>query len=272
MISAILGLATAILITAYACFITAKDTGIFLDKLGILIVLGGTISATAVTFNLQQVRFLLWNVFRVFRRENYFPGRIVAQLVTLAHKYHKSPKSAFAMKDQVIHPFIADGLRLLENDFDEETIERIMVCSITERKNAHLAHVDVLRALAKYPPAFGMIGTVIGLVALLQGLNSDGGLERLGPNMAVALVTTLYGLLISNFVLIPVSENLFHKIKKDVQIRRIVLDGILMLRRNEDPVAIEEYLNAFLHPSNRTTTSSRSQNIGAQSNEQGEAA
>jgi len=262
MVSAIIGIVSAISITLYACLSTTGNNAIFLDRLGILIVLGGTLSAAAITFDFGQMKHLFYSIMRVFTREYFGARSIVVELVQAADKISKNPGSIVAVYEGVSHPFLKDGLKLIENDFDLETIERIMACSITERKNAHLAHVDVLRAMAKYPPAFGMIGTVIGLVALLQGISTEGGVERIGPNMAVALVTTLYGLLISNFIFLPMSENIFNKIKRDIQIRRMILEGVMLIKKKEDAMAIQEYLNSFLHPNNRMDILNSTSNSG----------
>lgn len=251
MLSAILGMVSALGITIYACISTSSNTTIYLDRLSVLIVLGGTLSAIGITFNFKQMYQILRSMVRVFTRDFYLAPVIIREIVEIADKLSKNPGQVHGLIEKAGHPFLKDGLRLLENDFSSETIEKIMVCSITERKNAHLGHVDVLRALSKYPPAFGMVGTVIGLIALLQGISADGGVNKIGGNMAVALVTTLYGLLISNFLFLPMSENIFNKIKRDTQIRRIIMEGVLLISQKEDAMAIQEYLNSFLHPNNR---------------------
>ncbi|MEK6624474.1 MAG: MotA/TolQ/ExbB proton channel family protein [Bdellovibrionota bacterium] len=251
MVSALLGLISAITITVYACFSTSGNHTIYMDRMSVLIVVGGTLSAAFITFNFKQLRHLAWSLTRVFTRETYHTPDIVREMVEISDQLNKNPAVVNGLIDGASHPFIKDGLRLIANDFDATTIESIMVCSITERKNAHLAHVDIMRALAKYPPAFGMIGTVIGLVALLQNISADGGVAKIGPNMAVALITTLYGLLISNFIFIPMGENIYNKVKRDTQIRRIIMEAILLIRQKEDAMAIQEYLNSFLHPNNR---------------------
>jgi chemotaxis protein MotA len=252
--SAVFGFITSIAIIIYACLSTSSNHAIYFDRLGILIVLGGTFSAAAITFTFSQLKQLFRSMVRVFTREQYEARSIVRELVTHAKKLQNRPEQISTLVAQVRdrgHPFIYDGLRLLENDFDHKTVERIMISSINERRNAHLAHVDMMRALAKYPPAFGMIGTVIGLVSLLQGISAEGGIDRIGPSMAVALITTLYGLLISNFIFVPMSENIFNKTKRDTQIRRIIMEAVLLIRQKEDAMAIQEYLNSFLHPNNR---------------------
>lgn len=251
MVSAFIGIVTALFVTIYAFMYTSPDTTIFADRIGIMIVIGGTFSAASITFNFRQLRYLGRNIIRVFTRVHYDNKDTIADILSVSQKVHKNPGSVGAAASEVDHPFLADGLRLIENDFSRDQIADIMHSSIIERKNAHLGHVDVLRTLAKYPPAFGMIGTVIGLVALLQGLATESGIEKIGPNMAVALITTLYGLLLANFIFLPMSENVFNKIKADVQVRKIILKGVLLICDGEDPVIIQETLNTYLHPNRR---------------------
>ena len=195
MVSASLGLIFAATITIVACLSSSTNYSMYLDKMSVLIVLGGTFSAALITFNFKQLINLGYSLSRVFTREMHHAGDIVKEMVEMADKINKNPAAANGLIDGVSHPFMKDGLRLIANDFDAVTIENVLSCSITERKNAHLGHVDIMRALAKYPPAFGMVGTVIGLVALLQNISTEGGIGRIGPNMAVALTATLYGLI-----------------------------------------------------------------------------
>ncbi|HAZ11619.1 MAG: hypothetical protein A2X86_18005 [Bdellovibrionales bacterium GWA2_49_15] len=251
MVSATLGLILAATITVVACLESSTNYAMYLDKMSVLIVLGGTFAAALITFNFKELYNLLWSISRVFSRQIYHGADIVREMVEIADKVNKNPAAANGLIDGVSHPFMKDGLRLIANDFDAITIENVLSCSITERKNAHLAHVDIMRALAKYPPAFGMVGTVIGLVALLQNISTEGGIGRIGPNMAVALTATLYGLILANCFFIPMGENIYNKIKRDTQIRRIIMEGMLLISKKEDAMAIQEYLNSFLHPNNR---------------------
>ncbi len=251
MISASLGLIFAATITIVACLSSSTNYAMYLDKMSVLIVLGGTFSAALITFNFKQLINLLYSLSRVFTREMHHAGPIVQEMVAIADQLNKNPAAANGLIDGVSHPFMKDGLRLIANDFDTATIENVLSCSITERKNAHLGHVDIMRALAKYPPAFGMVGTVIGLVALLQNISAEGGVGKIGPNMAVALTATLYGLILANCFFIPMGENIYNKIKRDTQIRRIIMEGMLLISKKEDAMAIQEYLNSFLHPNNR---------------------
>ena len=107
--------------------------------------------------------------------------------------------------------------------------------------------------LAKFPPAFGLLGAVIGIVSLMQGLGGADAIKTVGPAMAVALVATLYGIAIANFFFIPLGENLAKFNRTDRIIRQMVIDGVKMIRTKTHPLIVEENIKSYLLPSERAT-------------------
>lgn len=251
MFSMIFGFLLAGFITVYSCLNTAENHEIFINSLGILVVIGGTFAATIITFNFRQLIKLTKNIARIFYRRTYIATDVVNELLRISNNISQNRGAIKTEINNCSHPFIADGLNLIYNDFSEAQIKKMMSISLNERKISHLSQVDILKSISKYPPAFGMIGTVIGLVALLESISLETGVEKIGPNMAVALITTLYGLLFSNFIIIPLSENLFNKTREDIHIRKIIIDGIVLLKSNLDTITIQETLNSYLHPKMR---------------------
>ncbi len=251
MFSAIAGVVLALTVTIYACTHTSPDAVIYLDWIGVVIVLGGTLAAALLTFNFYQLRQLLYSASKIFTRRLDNGPVVIAEIVSLSKDISSAKLSISEAVRKTSHPFLREGLTLIENDFPQARLREMLICSINERKNGHMKQVNMLRTLAKYPPAFGMVGTVIGLVALLQNLGNKGAVETIGPNMAVALITTLYGLLIANFVLTPLGENIFIKTKYDLKIRKIIMKGVCLIQEGEDPIIIQEVLNSYLHPDNR---------------------
>ncbi len=122
---------------------------------------------------------------------------------------------------------------------------------LNERTAYYEESIDQLEVLGKYPPAFGMMGTIIGLIAVLKQLGADNGIETVGPNMAVALITTLYGIFIANYIIHPISDNLHSRSQKDLKVRRIIAEGILLLNKKEDPIYVREVLLGYLLPAER---------------------
>jgi chemotaxis protein MotA len=107
------------------------------------------------------------------------------------------------------------------------------------------------KIIGKFPPAFGLVGTTLGMIVLLQGLGSPDAFDRIGPAMSIALVATFYGLIFANVFLIPIGENLTRASEDDLLMRRIVVDGVRLLKEQKHPLLVEEYLKSYLAPSER---------------------
>ena len=249
--SAIIGLLTAVGLTAFALSSSNSDTSIYINLSGILFVVGGSFSATAITFSLPDLGSIFVSFWSALRRREMAPEKIVENLVDVSKILTENPKAYERSKNEANHHFTKDGLDMIENGFPVEKIENILITAVSERRNTVQNEIEVLRTMAKYPPAFGMIGTVLGLVALLHGLGVDSSTASIGANMSIALGTTLYGLLLANYIFLPMSDNLLTRLKHDLHIRRIIVEAILLIKEGEDPVIIQETLNAFVKPKNR---------------------
>ncbi len=132
-----------------------------------------------------------------------------------------------------------------------EELEEVLTKRIDLVNERYRRDSIVFKTIGRFPPAFGLIGTTIGMVALLHGLGSPGAFESLGPAMAFALVSTFYGLIMANSVLIPIGENLLQNSDNDLLMRRLVVDGILLLKSGKHPVLIHEFLISYIPPRER---------------------
>jgi len=119
----------------------------------------------------------------------------------------------------------------------------------------YLDEADIFKTMSKFPPAFGLLGTTLGMIALLKSLGAEGGKNAVGPSMAIALVATLYGIGLANFIFIPIAENLTKQAKEDLVARRIVVEGIMLIADAIPAQLVEEYLRSFLLPSERAPLS-----------------
>lgn len=250
--SAIIGLVMAVLIGTFAVLSSTDNYFIYWNLLGIFIVIGGTLSAAAIAYSIKDI-FRLFSIFiRVFRRSPDDTADIIDQIVNISISRSRGQYTSYkSYKDNTVHPFILDGLKLIDNEFNHKQVGEIMTSAAVERRNVFMQDIEILSTLAKYPPAFGMIGTVLGLVALLNGLGGAEGASKIGPNMSVALLTTLYGLLIANYVFIPMTDNLLNRLKTEMQVRKVIIRGILLIEQADDPFVVQETLQAYLIPSKR---------------------
>ena len=122
---------------------------------------------------------------------------------------------------------------------------------LQKRGQHHDQQVESLQIMAKYPPAFGMIGTVIGLIDVLNQMNSADNMTSIGPSMAVALITTLYGIFLANYIIQPIGDKFLARGQHDMKIREIIAEGLLMISKNENPVYVREMLIGHLMPNER---------------------
>jgi chemotaxis protein MotA len=249
--STLWGFLLGMAIFTYAINETMDDAANLVNIASVLIVFGGTFSVGVMTFGIKRLFRLFMLSFTTLKSEKYNNEKVIVELIDISTRLQKSPGSIKEIIDEDHYPFISDGLYLLYNEFRTDQIKVIMQNSISERAAEYQKEVGTLSTLAKYPPAFGMIGTIIGLVAVLQTMNNLENLADLGPTMGIALVTTLYGLFIANYFINPLSDSLGEMSSNDLKMRRIVYDAILMINRKEDPVMIREMLLGFLQPKQR---------------------
>lgn len=246
----IVGLISGLLIVFFSIAHTNDNKVIFLNTISILIVVGGTFAASTLTFGLKELNRIFIIIQKIFFRKTPEFKDSITQILTISEHLNKGNKVS-TLNNADFHPFIADGIRLIENDLEYEEIKSIMEISVIERKNAFIHQIEIVRTMAKYPPVFGMIGTVIGLVAVLQGLGKSTDITQIGPAMAIALITTLYGLFLANIFFVPLSDNLQHRLNYSRRLRKLIIRGILLIKEGKDTIYIQEVLNAHLLPEKR---------------------
>ncbi len=248
----VIGLFFGIFIVYFAATHVGESGWTFFDWLSILIVFGGSISVSIMTNGLMDTVKILALFFKAFAPHKFDNVMITKQLVEIAQKQHFDTLNFKNMQEDTYHPFVLDGLRLIHNQFESEKFEILMSNMLIQRKNHHDKAIDKIETLAKYPPAFGMLGTIIGLVAVLKQINSPNNMESIGPSMAVALVTTLYGILVSNYILQPIADNLQNRSYRDLQVRQLIYEGMVLIARKNDPVYVRESMLSLLTPNERT--------------------
>lgn len=251
--STIIGLVIAPLIIYFAITDSIPNLYILFNVIGILVVAGGTLSASIMTHGLKDILTLVKISLKVFMKPKDDEKKVISDIIRISTFLEKNPGQFNNFLNQDIHPFLKDGLRLIDNGFSEEEINEIMSNDVDKRFDRHMAEVELLKTIAKYPPAFGMIGTVIGLIGLLNTLKSDnqGMNNMIGPTMAIALLTTLYGLILSNYFFVPLSDNLFHRLYQDANLRRMIIEGVALIQKKSDPIYVREYLVVNINPAKR---------------------
>ncbi|MFH1920326.1 MAG: MotA/TolQ/ExbB proton channel family protein, partial [Planctomycetota bacterium] len=153
--------------------------------------------------------------------------------------------------EEVSNPFVVLGIQMAVDGTRPEVIEDIMRTEMDAVATRHQNGKKVLDQMGRFAPAFGMIGTLMGLIMMLGQLEDP---DALGPGMAVALITTLYGAIISNVVFLPCAEKLSLISKSELLVMEVVVRGIIAIQSGENPRVIQQKLTTFIPPKLRTST------------------
>jgi chemotaxis protein MotA len=251
--SNILGIITAIVVMTVSVLMSSKSAQVFLDIHGIIIVFGGTTAAALMCF---PVRFYI-QIAKVLKNK-YFKSYIlkyetvITEMVDLAKGYRENPDYFKLKVKSLKNHFLSDALNLIiQGGITEDALDEILIKRATSLSKRYEQDVNIFKTLAKFPPAFGLMGTTLGMISLLQQLGGKDAQKMLGPAMAIGLVATFYGLILANLVFIPISENLTMLNHQDENIRTIVIDGLRLVRKKEHPKVVEEHLKSYLLPGER---------------------
>jgi chemotaxis protein MotA len=242
-IGSIIGLAvaTVLIVLGMGSYVTA-----FIDFPSMLIVLGGTLGAILVFFPLENLLGLGGIVKHVFFSHAQSTSSLIATIIDFAGRARREGiLSLQNAANETDDEFLVKGINLVVDGIEESVIEAILSNEIEFIEERHKNGAEMLASMGALAPAFGMIGTLIGLVIMLQNLQDT---AAIGPAMAIALITTFYGAVLANLVFIPFSGKLKTRSAQEVLLRRLTLEGILAIGAGNNPRVVEQKLNAFLAP------------------------
>ncbi len=246
-IATTLGLAAAIAILLRAISM-GGSLALFFDLPSALIVLGGTLAVTLIHQRLGNVVGAFALVLHAFADRRRPSAELVPAIVELAQKTRKQGLVALdgiPIRD----PFLARGVRLGVDGLPPETVTAILASDIAFTRERHEMGQKIFRFMGSSAPAMGMIGTLIGLVQMLQSLSDP---EKIGPGMAVALLTTFYGALLAFVVCGPIAEKLETRTNEEVARKKLIAVGVTAILRGENSALVRSKLEAFLAPSARS--------------------
>ena len=253
--SNIVGVFLTVFIVYWAATNTASSSKAYLDLMSLIIVVGGSFSVSFMTNGVMNTFKMFAHIPTVFRRTKYDNVKITKELVEVSKKYHFGTLQMKQLDQSAYHPFVIDGIKLLHNKFDAEKLRTIMSNMMIQSQERDEKIIENIEQLSKYPPALGMMGTILGLVAVLKDINTPTQMSNIGPSMAIALITTLYGILLSNYVLQPLADNLQNRSYSDLKIRQLIAEAVILVSEGNDPVYIREVLLSFLTPEEKSAFS-----------------
>lgn len=248
-LSTVVGLILGVLIMATAIVLGGSPLSIFIDVSSVMCVLGGAICATLVCYPVKTVLLLPKILSKTIFNRSPDVDKIIEELIDLAGVARRDGLLALDHRlSEVSHPFMRLGMQMAIDGTKPQAIEDILRAEIDAVAKRHALGKGVIDQIGKYAPAFGMIGTMLGLVMMLNNMTDP---SSIGSGMAVALLTTLYGAVLANLVCLPASEKLAYYNREEIQALELIVKGVLAIQSGEHPRIVEQKLSVALHPKHR---------------------
>ena len=237
----------------FTCIVMAilagGGAGAFFNVPSIMIVIGGTVSATMIHFSASQVASILSVVKKTLLYPLPSTQGLAKQLVNFATVNRRGGALALEKEiEQVDDPFLAKGLQLIVDGQEEESLRNLLELELVNLQERHGTGKKILEFMGSSAPSWGMIGTLIGLVQMLRQLEDP---SQIGVGMATALITTFYGALLANLVFIPLAGKLGTRSRLEVGVREMIIEGLAAVSRGDNPMMVQDKLQAFIAPKQR---------------------
>lgn len=219
----------------------------FVDVTSVLIVIGGSFCVVMMKFTLGQFFGAAKIAAKAFMFKVDEPEELIARIVEMADAARKG--GFLALEEmEISNSFMQKGIDLLVDGHDADVVRAALQKDIVLTEERHESGSSVFKAFADVLPAMGMIGTLVGLVAMLSNMDDP---KSIGPAMAVALLTTLYGAVLANMVFFPIADKLSLRRGQETLNRRLIMDGVLAIQDGQNPRVIDSYLKNYLSEGKR---------------------
>lgn len=228
--------------------ITAKEgtEGLarFVDISSVFIVIGGIVASLCINFKMDHLKSGGKVLKEAFYKNDQGLRELIDLFIMLSERARRDGILALENElENVDDPFVKKGILLAVDGIEPEVINDIMNAEISAMEERHIKGRMMVEKAGEYAPAWGMIGTLVGLILMLNSLTDP---TSLGPNMAVALITTLYGTVLANLVFLPMANKLENKTEDEIFIKEIIIEGVIGVQSGQNPRILEEKLSAFL--------------------------
>ncbi len=217
---------------------------LFWNLPSVMIVVGGTIAATMIAFPLSDFLSVFKVAMKVFMFKIEKPENIIANLVEISNKARKG--GLLSIEGDIKNtsdPYLAKALQMTVDGVKTVDIAAIMQKKMSLTSDQHKTGIALFSSMGSYAPAFGMVGTLVGLVQMLANLDDP---STIGPKMAVAMITTFYGAIMANLFFIPMADKLKIRSEEEILNMNIIYEGVVSIREGEHPRLMEDKLNVYL--------------------------
>lgn len=229
-----------------ASILTSGGIGVFINIPSIMITVGGTMAGTLAAYPLSDILGVMGVVQKAFFHKSPSSTQVISKVIKFAVKARRDGILALEEEaDSEKDAFLKKGIQLAVDGTAPDLLREILESEISNLEERHKLGQSIFDTLGMLSPAFGMIGTLIGLVQMLSTMDDP---STIGPSMAVALITTFYGAVMANLFFIPISIKLKNRSKEEVSAKEVMIEGVLSIQSGDNPRVVEERLKAFLPP------------------------
>lgn len=245
-VPALLSLLLTAVFLALVALLGVRTPEQLLDVVGLLIVVGGTFTATLMSYPLSELVTAGRLVGTTMRAERLQAQHLIDELVRITRLWGKGDVRAVeAALDGVSNPFLRTGVQMVIDNTPPEYVQDLLNWRVARMREREAAQAQLFRTMAAYAPAFGMLGTLLGLVNLME-LLGHGEIRAIGSQLAVALLTTFYGVLLANLVFKPLAVRLESRTERRLVVMNMIQEGIAMMSSRCSPTLVSETLKSFV--------------------------
>ena len=248
-IATILGIVGGAAMIVMSVLTSGGTLGGIIDIPSVFMTIGGSYFAMFIAAPLKKALGLFKIMGKAFKVPDFGEKNIVINMQALSEKARR--EGILALEDgldDLEDPFMKMGLRLVVDGNDGNIIRAIMENEMTQVENRHMEWIGIINVWAGFAPGFGMMGTVLGLIGMLNNLEDK---SSLGPNMAVALITTLYGSMMANWLITPFANKLSAHNAQEMRSKEMIIEGVLAIQAGENPRIMAQKLLTYLDPVSR---------------------
>jgi chemotaxis protein MotA len=252
-LSSLLGVFIGLAVVGASLNESGMDMTFFLNFHALVIVCGGTLAAAAISFPMQKI-FMLVKVFflRLLGKNRVDYQATIEQMLELNKKFSLGIVGSHEALAGIKNEFLKEAVSLVADGvLSEREIRGVLDQRLKTIEHYYMHEANMFKVIGRYPPAFGLLATTLGMIALLQKIGQPGAEKLIGPAMAIGLVGTLYGIGMANLVFLPIAEALTEKTEEEITLRRMIIEGAVLLKQRVNPLYMRENLNSFLLPGER---------------------
>jgi len=247
-LATLVGFVAAVGIIA-ASIVMGGSAGMFFNVPSLLVVVGGSVGAVMMKFTLGQFLGAFKVAMKAFIFKLEAPTEIIGDAIEMANEARKGGLLALEGKE-TNNAFLKNGIQLMVDGHEPEVVRQTLVNEMNLTVQRHETGQAIFKSLGDVAPAMGMIGTLIGLVQMLANMSDP---KAIGPAMAVALLTTLYGAVIANVFALPLADKLALRSEEERMVKSMIIDALLGIQEGRNPRVIEEMLKTYLPGSKRAS-------------------